>query len=61
MSAEQPAEHPLLTALGYSPAHPDSLAQALNLPAAEIYAQLLELELANQIAALPGGRYQRVK
>ncbi|MCQ9327101.1 DNA-processing protein DprA [Neisseria dentiae] len=61
VSAEQPAEHPLLTALGYSPAHPDSLAQALNLPAAEIYAQLLELELANQIAALPGGRYQRVK
>lgn len=60
-SAEQPAEHPLLTALGYSPTHPDSLVQALNLPAAEIYAQLLELELANQIAALPGGRYQRIK
>lgn len=61
VSAEQPAEHPLLTALGYSPAHPDSLAQALNLPAAEIYAQLLELELENRVAALPGGRYQRVK
>ncbi|MFC3874327.1 DNA-processing protein DprA [Neisseria musculi] len=59
--AEQPAEHPLLTALGYSPAHPDSLAQALNLPTAEIYAQLLELELENRVAALPGGRYQRVK
>lgn len=56
-----PAEHPLLAAMGYDPVHPDSLAQALNVPAADIYAQLLELELENAVAAMPGGRYQRIK
>lgn len=59
--AGQTAAHPLLDTLGYDPVHPDSLAQALNLPAAEIYAQLLELELDGMIAAMPGGRYQRIK
>lgn len=59
--AQGPSEHPLLTALGYDPVHPDSLAQQLNLPAADIYAQLLELELEKIVSPMPGGRYQRIK
>ncbi|MDO5638330.1 MAG: DNA-processing protein DprA [Neisseria sp.] len=51
----------LLAAMGYDPVHPDSLAQQLQLPAAELYAQLLEFELEGTIAAMPGGRYQRIK
>lgn len=50
----------LLTAMGYDPVHPDSLAEQLNLAAADVYAQLLEWELEGVIAALPGGRYQRI-
>ncbi|MBP6393614.1 MAG: DNA-protecting protein DprA, partial [Neisseria sp.] len=48
-------------AMGYDPVHPDSLAQSLGLPAADVYARLLELELDGQIAAMTGGRYQRIK
>ena len=51
----------LLASMGYDPVHPDSLASKLQLPAAEIYAQLLEFELEGTIAAMPGGRYQRIK
>ena len=51
----------LLAAMGYDPVHPDSLAQSLGLPAADVYARLLELELDGQIAAMTGGRYQRIK
>ncbi|MCS4534496.1 DNA-processing protein DprA [Neisseria sp. CSL10203-ORH2] len=57
----KPSENPILTALGYGPIHPDNLAQTLNMPTADIYAQLLELELDNIVASLPGGRYQRIK
>lgn len=56
-----PSEHPLLAALGYAPVHPDTLAQQLNLPAADIYAQLIELELEKIVSPMPGGRYQRIK
>ncbi|OSI17516.1 DNA protecting protein DprA [Neisseria dumasiana] len=56
-----PSEHPLLAAMGYSPVHPDSLAEQLNLSAADIYAQLLELELEKIVSPMPGGRYQRIK
>ena len=67
-TAERPSEtmdesgkDELLAAMGYDPVHPDSLAQSLGLPAADVYARLLELELDGQIAAMTGGRYQRVK
>ena len=53
--------HTLLDAMGYGPVHPDMLAQQLQCPAAEVYAQLLELELDGRIASLAGGRYQRIK
>jgi DNA processing protein dprA len=47
--------------MGYDPIHPDILAQQTNTAAADVYAQLLEYELDGIVAALPGGRYQRVK
>lgn len=57
----QPEADALLEAMGYDAVHPDCLAQATGLPADEIYARLLELELEGAIASMPGGRYQRIK
>ena len=56
-----PSTSALLEAMGYDPIHPDILAQQTNMVAADVYAQLLEYELDGIVAALPGGRYQRVK
>ena len=56
-----PSTSALLEAMGYDPIHPDILAQQTNTAAADVYAQLLEYELDGIVAALPGGRYQRVK
>lgn len=50
----------LLEKMGYGPIHPDTLAEQLNKNAADIYAALLELELGGLVAAMPGGRYQRI-
>ena len=50
----------LLTAMGFDPVHPDSLAESLERAAGDIYAELLELELAGAVAIVPGGRYQRI-
>lgn len=55
-----PAADAWLTAMGYDPVHPDQLAEQLAVPAAEVYGRLLEWELEGMIAALPGGRYQRI-
>ena len=51
----------MLNAMGYEPVHPDWLAEQLQKPAAEIYKELLERELAGEVAAVAGGRYQRIK
>ena len=62
-TAPEPAEtepSPLLQAMGYDPIHPDSLAERLKLPAADVYAELTLLEINGQIAPLSGGRYQRI-
>lgn len=59
-SEKPPAEDDLLSAMGYDAVHPDSLAQQLAWPAQDVYARLLELELDGAVAALPGGRYQRI-
>lgn len=62
-TAPEPAEtetSPLLQAMGYDAVHPDSLAELLKLPAAEVYAELTLLEINGQIAPLSGGRYQRI-
>jgi DNA processing protein len=50
----------LLDALGHDACDLDTIAARCGLPIAEIAALLTQLELENRIAALPGGRYQRV-
>jgi DNA processing protein len=56
--AETPAD-PLLAALGEDPVTLDALLARTGDSAAALSARLLELELAGQVARLPGGLYQR--
>lgn len=53
----------ILDKMGFDPIHPDVLAGQLAMPAADLYAALLELELEldGSVAAMPGGRYQRIR
>jgi DNA processing protein len=51
----------VLTALGYDPAGIDALTSRCGLPADVISVALVELELAGEIAGLPGGLYQRLR
>ena len=51
---------PLLKAMGFDPIHPDQLVDKLGIRATDVYAELLQLELQGKIAALSGGRYQRI-
>nr|WP_314765433.1 DNA-processing protein DprA [uncultured Neisseria sp.] len=60
-AGRQAASSPLLDAMGYDPVHPDMLAQQLQFSAADVYAELLELELDGKVASLAGGRYQRIE
>lgn len=50
----------LVSAMGFDPVGLDALIARTGIPAPELQAQLLELELAGSIARLPGGLYQRV-
>ncbi len=50
----------LLTHMGFDPVDLDSLCARAGLPAECVSAELLRLELAGRIAALPGGLYQRL-
>lgn len=50
-----------LQSMGYDPIDADMLAQRLKLTAAEVYAMLLEFELAGQVENLGSGRYQRCR
>lgn len=60
-TSSKPCEDsPLLRLMGYDAVHPDTLCEQLNLTAAELYAELMLLELEGRIVALAGGRYQRV-
>jgi DNA processing protein len=56
--AEKP--HALLAHLGRDPCNVDTLCQRSGLTPDIVSAMLLELELAGAVAALPGGRYQRI-
>jgi DNA processing protein len=58
--AEAGAEEPLLSCMGFDPVDVDSLCARAGLPAERVSAELLRLELAGRVAALPGGRYQRL-
>lgn len=51
----------LLAALGWNPCDGDTLAARTGIPANTLQPLLLALELAGEIAILPGGRIQRVK
>ena len=53
-------EEPLLNCMGFDPVDVDSLCARAGLPAERISAELLRLELAGRVAALPGGLYQRL-
>lgn len=50
----------ILQAMSYDPVHPDSLANRLHMDTANVYATLMELELAGMVASMSGGRYQRI-
>ncbi|GAB3665270.1 DNA-processing protein DprA [Ramlibacter alkalitolerans] len=56
---DAPAGDPLLAAMGYDPIGLDALIERTGIPASRLSARLLELELAGEIARLPGGLYQR--
>ena len=51
---------PLLQALGFDPVNLDALVARTGWPAAQLSAHLLELELAGEVARLPGQLFQRV-
>ena len=51
---------PLVTALGFDAVSLDALQARTGLDTARLQAQLLELELAGQVARLPGGLFQRL-
>jgi DNA processing protein len=53
-------EHPLLRHLGFDPSDVDTLAARAQWAVHEVSAALTELELSGQVAALPGGLWQRV-
>lgn len=57
-SAAGPAD-PVLAVLGHDPATLDALIARCGWPADRLNAHLLELELAGQVARLPGGLFQR--
>ncbi|WP_114971645.1 DNA-processing protein DprA [Rhodoferax ferrireducens] len=53
-------EDTLLTALGFDPVGLDALQARCSLDTANLQAQLMTLELAGQVARLPGGLFQRM-
>jgi DNA processing protein len=55
-----PVDQGLLTQMGHDPIGLDALQARCGLPTADLQAQLLELELAGQVARLPGGAFQRL-
>lgn len=60
MEEPEGEDHALLAALGFDPMGLDALVARTGLPTSQLQAQLLELELAGQVARLPGGLFQRI-
>ncbi len=58
--AEESDDDPLLTAMGYDPVSIDHLVERAAMSADQVSARLTELEIEGRIAALPGGKYQRL-
>ena len=59
-TTDAPTAH-VLDALGWDPCDGDTLATRTGIPASALQPLLLGLELAGEIAVLPGGRIQRIK
>ena len=57
---EPQAEPELLRALGHDPMTLETLSERTGWDAAQLQAQLMELELEGMVARLPGGLYQRI-
>lgn len=53
-------EDPLLVHMGFDPVDVDSICARSGLTVERVCADLLRLELGGRVAALPGGRYQRL-
>lgn len=53
-------DDPLLHHMGFDPVDVDSICARSGLTAERVCADLLRLELNGRVAALPGGRYQRI-
>lgn len=51
---------PILKAMGYDPVSIDALVERVDLPAERVIARLAELEIDGIIAAIAGGKYQRL-
>jgi DNA processing protein len=60
LDAAAAPEDGVLMALGFDPVGLDALVARTGMPASELQARLLELELAGIVARLPGGLFQRV-
>ena len=52
--------HPILAAMGYDPVGVDALVARTNAAPEEVIAELVTLELEGEVAALPGGSWQRI-
>jgi DNA processing protein len=52
---------PILNAMGYDPVSLDALMERVALSADQVTARVTELEITGVIAALPGGKYQRLR
>lgn len=59
-AAMQGSTHPLLEAIGFASASMDEIVQRTGLQVAQIAASLTRLEIEGRVAALPGGRFQRL-
>lgn len=59
-SAVTTPEDSLLDALGFEPTGLDALLARTGLPTSALQARLMELEIAGQVARLPGGLFQRL-
>ncbi len=59
-ASAEAADDPLMAALGYDPVGLDALQARTGLDTARLQAQLMALELAGQVARLPGGLFQRM-
>lgn len=59
-AADRQPEHLLLDHMGFDPVDVDTLCARCSLPADQVSAQLLRLELEGRVAAVAGGTYQRL-